>query len=89
MFRRDALRVMTTKEYADHITALTGKKKSAASVANDCRNGHLDCYRDGDRGEWHIVVKKAFVPIDEYDRVVAERDKAINALNSIRKLAEC
>lgn len=89
MFRKDAPRVMTTKEYADLITALTGKRKSAASVANDCRNGHLDCYRDGDRGEWHINVKNDYVPIAEYNKVVAERDKAINALSSIRKLAEC
>ncbi len=88
MFRNDIVE-MTTKQYADYITALTGKRKSAQSVANDCRNGHLECYREGDKGEWRVIVKKAFVPIEDYNKLKVEYDKAIGTIKSIRKLAEC
>jgi hypothetical protein len=80
---------MSTKQYADYISGITGKKKSAASVANDCRNGHLDCYRDGENGDWRIIVKRTYVPVAEYDKLLAEYEKAMGALKSIRKLAEC
>lgn len=87
MFRNDTVE-MTTKQYADYITKLTWKRKTANSVANDCRNGKLNCYQDVDGGGWHIIVKRTVVPLSEYEELLKKYNGAMNAITSIRKLIE-
>ena len=88
MFRRDAPREMSTAEYAKFVTEFTGIKKTPQSVAYDCRMGKIECYREGDKGEWRITAAKGYVPIEDYNELERELDKAVGALKSIRKLAE-
>lgn len=77
---------MSTKQYASYISELTGKKKSPQSVANDCRNGKLNCYRDGDNGDWRIIVKRNYVPASKYDELLDKYNAALTTLAGIRKM---
>ncbi len=79
---------MNTRQYAEYISKLTGKKKSASAVANDCRRGILDCHRDTPKGEYRIVVKKTAVPIEEYNELKAAYERLLGSMRSIRSLTE-
>lgn len=85
MFRSD-IQEMTTRQYAKYITEITGKKKSPESVANDCRNGKLECYREGENGEWRVIVKRTYVPASEYDELFTKYNEALTTIASIKKL---
>lgn len=85
MFRSD-IQEMTTRQYAKYITEITGKKKSPESVANDCRNGKLKCYREGEKGEWIIIEPRRFVPASEYDELFTKYNEALTTIASIKKL---
>lgn len=85
MFRNDVTE-MTTTQYAKYISEIIGKKKSPESVANDCRNGKLECYRESEKGEWRIIVKRTFVPISEYDELYKKYKEAITTIAGIKKL---
>ncbi len=85
MFRND-IQEMSTAQYAKYISEITGKNKSPQSVANDCRNGKLECYREGAKGEWRVIVKMNYVPASKYNELLAKYNEALTIITGIKKM---
>ena len=85
---RNEITEMSTRQYAEYISKLTGKTRSPAAVSNDCRRGKLDCYQEVKGGDYRIIVKKTVVPIEEYNELKAAYERLLGSLRSIRSLTE-
>ena len=84
---RDDIVVMSTREYAKMLTELTGQKKTAEAVAFDCRQGKLDAYKESERGDWKIIVKKKYVSYEEHKKLLKKYEKILAILSNINTLA--
>ena len=89
MFRTE-IKEMSTKQFAKYISDITGgyRAPSPAAVSNDCRAGKLDCYQEVKGGDYRIIVKPTAVPIAEHNALKAKYEALLNAMTSIKKLAD-
>ena len=83
---------MSTTEYAQYLTALTGKRYDSNAITYMCRNNKLpqgaSGYQDSEGGVWHIQLNTRLVTAEEYNELANMYKDLLARCTTIKQLLD-
>ncbi|MCD8238780.1 MAG: hypothetical protein LUC92_05540 [Clostridiales bacterium] len=80
--------ILTTKQYATYYNNITGLPMSPENVANLCRNGKLNAFKEPEGKQWFIKVSSPVISQKDYDELQQKCFGLQATLRNISKLIE-